>query len=141
MTIDIEDFTEICHSVTSSEPELQRGNIWRKKKYFLASSSQLDAGWRCSWLNCFVSDVHLSPSPNPRHHNYLWPTSAATYPAVEIRSYFNVGVGKPGITLFLEVVMMDMNHINISDISSHKIIDIVRPVLCRPAIERETNVE
>ena len=58
-----------------------------------------------------MSDVHLSPSPNPRHHNYLWPTLAATYPAVEIRSYFNVGVGKPGITLFLEVVMMDITNI------------------------------
>ena len=88
-----------------------------------------------------MSDVHLSPSPNPRHHNYLWPSTAAPDPAVEIRSYFNAGVGKPGITLFLEVGMMDMNHINISDISSHKIIDTVRPVLCRPAIERETNVE
>ena len=43
---------------------------------------------------------------------------AATYPAVEIRSYFNIGVGKPGITLFLEVVMMDINHTDISGISS-----------------------
>ena len=34
----------------------------------------------------------------------------ATYPAVEIRSYFNIGVGKPRITLFLEVVLMDISH-------------------------------
>ena len=28
MTIDIEDFTEICHSLTSAEPELQRKEIF-----------------------------------------------------------------------------------------------------------------
>ena len=65
------------------------------------------------WPSSFVSDVHLIvpvPVPVP---------GIIIISAVEIRSYFNVGVGKPGITLFLEVVMMDINHINISDISSH----------------------